>query len=105
MVGSYQISSQSILGRAFFQSDCRGSLPGTFQNGIAEGEVDATFGPLEAMRLSVLTDSPVWVILSEVRPPRLKTGTRVKVCVTTSCCVERVLGGAWRPCLESVQMF
>ncbi|KAI3351127.1 hypothetical protein L3Q82_005606 [Scortum barcoo] len=38
---------------------------GTFQNGIAEGEVDPTFGPLEAMRLSVLTDSPVWVILSE----------------------------------------
>uniref|UniRef100_A0A672ZSV5 Alpha-1,3-mannosyl-glycoprotein 4-beta-N-acetylglucosaminyltransferase B n=1 Tax=Sphaeramia orbicularis TaxID=375764 RepID=A0A672ZSV5_9TELE len=40
---------------------------GTFQNGIAEGEVDPTFGPLEAMRLTVLTDSPVWVILSEVR--------------------------------------
>uniref|UniRef100_A0A674NU36 Alpha-1,3-mannosyl-glycoprotein 4-beta-N-acetylglucosaminyltransferase B n=1 Tax=Takifugu rubripes TaxID=31033 RepID=A0A674NU36_TAKRU len=39
----------------------------TFQNGIAEGEVDPSFGPLEAMRLSVLTDSPVWVILSEVR--------------------------------------
>lgn len=39
---------------------------GQFQNGIAEGEVDASFGPLEAMRLSVLTDSPVWVILSEV---------------------------------------
>ncbi|XP_078117518.1 alpha-1,3-mannosyl-glycoprotein 4-beta-N-acetylglucosaminyltransferase B [Sander vitreus] len=39
---------------------------GTFKNGIAEGEVDASFGPLEAMRLSVLTDSPVWVILSEI---------------------------------------
>ena len=37
-----------------------------FQNGIAEGEVDPSFGPLEALRLSVLTDSPVWVILSEV---------------------------------------
>ncbi|KAF0040284.1 hypothetical protein F2P81_008519 [Scophthalmus maximus] len=40
---------------------------GTFQNGVAEGEVDPTFGPLEAMRLSVVTDCPVWVILSEVR--------------------------------------
>uniref|UniRef100_A0A8C1X2T3 Alpha-1,3-mannosyl-glycoprotein 4-beta-N-acetylglucosaminyltransferase B n=1 Tax=Cyprinus carpio TaxID=7962 RepID=A0A8C1X2T3_CYPCA len=40
---------------------------GEFDNGIAEGEVDASFGPLEALRLSVLTDSPVWVILSEVR--------------------------------------
>ncbi|XP_058506503.1 alpha-1,3-mannosyl-glycoprotein 4-beta-N-acetylglucosaminyltransferase B isoform X4 [Solea solea] len=39
---------------------------GKFQNGIAEGEVDAMFGPLEAMRLSVITDSPVWVILSEI---------------------------------------
>ncbi|XP_034545267.1 alpha-1,3-mannosyl-glycoprotein 4-beta-N-acetylglucosaminyltransferase B [Notolabrus celidotus] len=39
---------------------------GNFQNGIAEGEVDPTFGPLEAMRLSVITDSPVWVILSEI---------------------------------------
>uniref|UniRef100_A0A665U5E3 MGAT4 A/B/C C-terminal domain-containing protein n=1 Tax=Echeneis naucrates TaxID=173247 RepID=A0A665U5E3_ECHNA len=39
---------------------------GMFQNGIAEGEVDPTFGPLEAMRLSVMTDSPVWVILSEI---------------------------------------
>lgn len=38
-----------------------------FQNGVAEGEVDPSFGPLEAMRLSVVTDSPVWVILSEVR--------------------------------------
>lgn len=28
--------------------------------------MDSSFGPLEAMRLSVLTDSPVWVILSEV---------------------------------------
>ncbi|KAM3866919.1 LOW QUALITY PROTEIN: alpha-1,3-mannosyl-glycoprotein 4-beta-N-acetylglucosaminyltransferase B [Diretmus argenteus] len=39
---------------------------GMFQNGIAEGEVDPTFGPLEALRLSVITDSPVWVILSEI---------------------------------------
>uniref|UniRef100_A0AAX7SHZ6 Alpha-1,3-mannosyl-glycoprotein 4-beta-N-acetylglucosaminyltransferase B n=1 Tax=Astatotilapia calliptera TaxID=8154 RepID=A0AAX7SHZ6_ASTCA len=43
---------------------------GTFHNGIAEGEVDPSFGPLEAMRLSVITDSPVWVILSEVRSPQ-----------------------------------
>uniref|UniRef100_A0AAY4BQG2 MGAT4 A/B/C C-terminal domain-containing protein n=1 Tax=Denticeps clupeoides TaxID=299321 RepID=A0AAY4BQG2_9TELE len=39
---------------------------GKFQNGIAEGEVDSSFGPLEALRLSILTDSPVWVILSEI---------------------------------------
>uniref|UniRef100_A0A8C7UQJ2 Alpha-1,3-mannosyl-glycoprotein 4-beta-N-acetylglucosaminyltransferase B n=1 Tax=Oncorhynchus mykiss TaxID=8022 RepID=A0A8C7UQJ2_ONCMY len=37
-----------------------------FHNGIAEGEVDPTFGPLEALRLSVITDCPVWVILSEI---------------------------------------
>lgn len=40
---------------------------GKFEKGVAEGEVDASFGPLEALRLSVLTDSPVWVILSEVQ--------------------------------------
>lgn len=68
------------------------SLPGTFQNGIAEGEVDPTFGPLEAMRLSVLTDSPVWVILSEVRPP----GTRFKpVWPTTTFYSLRLLRGPW----------
>ncbi|XP_043925394.1 alpha-1,3-mannosyl-glycoprotein 4-beta-N-acetylglucosaminyltransferase B isoform X2 [Protopterus annectens] len=38
---------------------------GSFSNGIGEGEVDPSFGPLEAIRLCVLTDSPVWVILSE----------------------------------------
>ncbi|KAG8438973.1 hypothetical protein GDO86_005236 [Hymenochirus boettgeri] len=39
---------------------------GSFNKGIAEGEVDSTFGPLEALRLSIQTDSPVWVILSEI---------------------------------------
>ncbi|XP_061541079.1 alpha-1,3-mannosyl-glycoprotein 4-beta-N-acetylglucosaminyltransferase B isoform X4 [Phycodurus eques] len=37
---------------------------GMFRKGIAEGEVDPTFGPLEAMRLTVITDSPVWTILT-----------------------------------------
>ncbi|XP_061644092.1 alpha-1,3-mannosyl-glycoprotein 4-beta-N-acetylglucosaminyltransferase B isoform X6 [Phyllopteryx taeniolatus] len=37
---------------------------GMFRKGIAEGEVDPTFGPLEAMRLTVITDSPVWIILT-----------------------------------------
>uniref|UniRef100_A0A4W3HET9 Alpha-1,3-mannosyl-glycoprotein 4-beta-N-acetylglucosaminyltransferase B n=1 Tax=Callorhinchus milii TaxID=7868 RepID=A0A4W3HET9_CALMI len=39
----------------------------SFTNGIAEGEVDPAFGPLEGFRLSILSDSPVWVILSEVQ--------------------------------------
>lgn len=39
---------------------------GSFYKGVAEGEVDPAFGPLEALRLSIQTDSPVWVILSEV---------------------------------------
>ncbi|EHB17423.1 Alpha-1,3-mannosyl-glycoprotein 4-beta-N-acetylglucosaminyltransferase B [Heterocephalus glaber] len=38
---------------------------GSFYKGVAEGEVDPAFGPLEALRLSIQTDSPVWVILSE----------------------------------------
>lgn len=44
--------------------------PGSFYKGVAEGEVDPAFGPLEALRLSIQTDSPVWVILSEVRQGR-----------------------------------
>ncbi|KAK2118823.1 Alpha-1,3-mannosyl-glycoprotein 4-beta-N-acetylglucosaminyltransferase B [Saguinus oedipus] len=39
---------------------------GSFYKGVAEGEVDPAFGPLEALRLSVQADSPVWVILSEI---------------------------------------
>uniref|UniRef100_A0A8C5G1G1 Alpha-1,3-mannosyl-glycoprotein 4-beta-N-acetylglucosaminyltransferase B n=1 Tax=Gouania willdenowi TaxID=441366 RepID=A0A8C5G1G1_GOUWI len=39
---------------------------GSFHNGVAEGVVDSSFGPLEAVRLTVRTDSPVWVIISEV---------------------------------------
>ncbi|XP_078395193.1 alpha-1,3-mannosyl-glycoprotein 4-beta-N-acetylglucosaminyltransferase B-like isoform X2 [Cetorhinus maximus] len=39
---------------------------GTFRNGIAEGEVDASIGKIEAIRLSVLSESPVWVLLSEI---------------------------------------
>ncbi|XP_074068279.1 alpha-1,3-mannosyl-glycoprotein 4-beta-N-acetylglucosaminyltransferase B isoform X2 [Macrotis lagotis] len=39
---------------------------GSFSKGVAEGEVDPAFGPLEAIRLSIQTDSPVWVILSEI---------------------------------------
>ena len=42
------------------------SLLGFFSKGVAEGEVDQSFGPLEAIRLSIQTDSPVWIILSEV---------------------------------------
>ncbi|KAK2540767.1 Mgat4b [Columba livia] len=39
---------------------------GSFSKGVADGEVDPSFGPLEAIRLSIQTDSPVWIILSEV---------------------------------------
>ena len=31
-----------------------------------KGEVDPAFGPREALRLSIQTDSPVWVILGEI---------------------------------------
>lgn len=51
--------------------------PGSFYKGVAEGEVDPAFGPLEALRLSIQTDSPVWVILSEVRQDKAgRRGTR-----------------------------
>lgn len=51
---------------------------GSFNKGIAEGEVEPSFGPLEALRLSIQTDSPVWVILSEVCSIYLNTSASVK---------------------------
>ncbi|KAM6270135.1 alpha-1,3-mannosyl-glycoprotein 4-beta-N-acetylglucosaminyltransferase-like protein MGAT4D [Porphyrio hochstetteri] len=39
---------------------------GAFDNGIAEGSIDQSIGKIEAFRLSVNSDSPVWAILSEV---------------------------------------
>uniref|UniRef100_A0A2K5HPF8 Alpha-1,3-mannosyl-glycoprotein 4-beta-N-acetylglucosaminyltransferase B n=1 Tax=Colobus angolensis palliatus TaxID=336983 RepID=A0A2K5HPF8_COLAP len=62
---------------------------GSFYKGVAEGEVDPAFGPLEALRLSIQTDSPVWVILSEVRPGRARPGAGSS---------QRDPGGAQRPC-------
>lgn len=39
---------------------------GQFVKGVAEGAVDPSFNPVVALRLSVLKDSAVWAILSEV---------------------------------------
>ncbi|NXD40648.1 MGT4B acetylglucosaminyltransferase, partial [Copsychus sechellarum] len=39
---------------------------GAFENGIAEGSISQSIGRIQAIRLSVSSDSPVWAILSEV---------------------------------------
>ncbi|NXE73429.1 MGT4B acetylglucosaminyltransferase, partial [Cochlearius cochlearius] len=39
---------------------------GAFENGIAEGSINQSIGKIQAIRLSVSSDSPVWAILSEV---------------------------------------
>ncbi|XP_055653391.1 alpha-1,3-mannosyl-glycoprotein 4-beta-N-acetylglucosaminyltransferase-like protein MGAT4D isoform X5 [Falco peregrinus] len=39
---------------------------GAFENGIAEGSVDQSIGKIQAIRLMVNSDSPVWAIISEV---------------------------------------
>ncbi|NXU63139.1 MGT4B acetylglucosaminyltransferase, partial [Horornis vulcanius] len=39
---------------------------GAFENGIAEGSISQSVGRIQAIRLSVTSDSPVWAILSEV---------------------------------------
>lgn len=71
--GYLQIGEWAQAGRGGERLGSRDKLsalpsPGSFSKGVAEGEVDPAFGPLEALRLSIQTDSPVWVILSEVRP-------------------------------------
>lgn len=60
--------------------------------------MDPAFGPLEALRLSIQTDSPVWVILSEVR--RDKAGRREHGAVPSSC-----LGPALWPLLTPGLLF
>ncbi|MEE6470473.1 hypothetical protein FKM82_008979 [Ascaphus truei] len=39
---------------------------GTFEDGIAEGTVNSSLNPVSAFRLSVLQNSPVWVIVNEI---------------------------------------
>ncbi|XP_069834726.1 alpha-1,3-mannosyl-glycoprotein 4-beta-N-acetylglucosaminyltransferase-like protein MGAT4D [Dendropsophus ebraccatus] len=39
---------------------------GTFENGIAEGDIASSLGKIKAIRLKVLTESPVWALLSEI---------------------------------------
>uniref|UniRef100_A0A8C3MF59 Alpha-1,3-mannosyl-glycoprotein 4-beta-N-acetylglucosaminyltransferase B n=1 Tax=Geospiza parvula TaxID=87175 RepID=A0A8C3MF59_GEOPR len=43
-----------------------GFFSGAFENGTAEGSISQAIGRIEAIRLSVSSDSPVWAILSEV---------------------------------------
>ncbi|KAF4801448.1 Calmegin [Turdus rufiventris] len=39
---------------------------GAFENGIAEGSINQSIGRIQAFRLSIRSDSPVWAILSEI---------------------------------------
>uniref|UniRef100_V9KCP5 Alpha-1,3-mannosyl-glycoprotein 4-beta-N-acetylglucosaminyltransferase B n=1 Tax=Callorhinchus milii TaxID=7868 RepID=V9KCP5_CALMI len=39
---------------------------GSFVNGVAEGEIETSIGKIEAIRLTIQTESPVWVLLSEI---------------------------------------
>uniref|UniRef100_A0A663NB64 MGAT4 family member D n=1 Tax=Athene cunicularia TaxID=194338 RepID=A0A663NB64_ATHCN len=43
---------------------------GAFENGIAEGSINQSIGKIQAIRLSVNSDSPVWAILSEFFLPK-----------------------------------
>ncbi|XP_010771172.1 alpha-1,3-mannosyl-glycoprotein 4-beta-N-acetylglucosaminyltransferase A [Notothenia coriiceps] len=44
---------------------------GQFEKGVAEGVVDPSFNPIIALRLSVIKDSAVWAILSEIHIKRM----------------------------------
>ncbi|KAM5192543.1 alpha-1,3-mannosyl-glycoprotein 4-beta-N-acetylglucosaminyltransferase-like protein MGAT4D [Mantella aurantiaca] len=39
---------------------------GKFLNGIAEGEINDVLGKIKAIRLTMITESPVWALLSEI---------------------------------------
>uniref|UniRef100_A0A674NP60 Alpha-1,3-mannosyl-glycoprotein 4-beta-N-acetylglucosaminyltransferase A n=1 Tax=Takifugu rubripes TaxID=31033 RepID=A0A674NP60_TAKRU len=54
------------VGRIHTRSICQSILMINSSKGVAEGAVDPSFNPVLALRLSVLKDSAVWAILSEV---------------------------------------
>lgn len=62
---SCQLEAAGIL---YFHMNMCGSYTNTghFEKGVAEGAVDPSFNPVLALRLSVVKDSAVWAILSEV---------------------------------------
>ncbi|XP_071769703.2 alpha-1,3-mannosyl-glycoprotein 4-beta-N-acetylglucosaminyltransferase B isoform X1 [Centroberyx gerrardi] len=41
-------------------------IVGVFQDGVAEGQIEAALQPISALRLVVHSDSDVWVLLSEI---------------------------------------
>ncbi|KAF7643349.1 hypothetical protein LDENG_00241120, partial [Lucifuga dentata] len=40
---------------------------GMFEDGVAQGQIEAELQPIRALRLVVQSDSDVWVLLSEKR--------------------------------------
>ncbi|XP_053887132.1 alpha-1,3-mannosyl-glycoprotein 4-beta-N-acetylglucosaminyltransferase-like protein MGAT4D isoform X5 [Malaclemys terrapin pileata] len=53
-------------GKVNYQTTKDGYLKiGTFDNGIAEGIISPSVGKIQAIRLSIHSDSPVWALLSE----------------------------------------
>uniref|UniRef100_A0A8C7N5C1 Alpha-1,3-mannosyl-glycoprotein 4-beta-N-acetylglucosaminyltransferase A n=1 Tax=Oncorhynchus kisutch TaxID=8019 RepID=A0A8C7N5C1_ONCKI len=52
------------------RTDDRFYRVGQFEKGVAEGAVDTSFNPVVALRLSVVQDSAVWAILSEIHIKR-----------------------------------
>ncbi|XP_053559668.1 alpha-1,3-mannosyl-glycoprotein 4-beta-N-acetylglucosaminyltransferase-like protein MGAT4D [Bombina bombina] len=39
---------------------------GVFENGMAEGAISPSIGKIKAIRLKILTESPVWALISEI---------------------------------------
>lgn len=72
-------SNLSVHGHeyALLMPPCVSEPSGHFEKGLAEGAVDPSFNPVMALRLSVLKDSAVWAILSEVSGPNGSSDSRL----------------------------
>ena len=49
---------------------------GAFEDGIADGIVSPSLGRIKALRISIHSGSPMWVLLSEVRRQKEETMKR-----------------------------
>uniref|UniRef100_A0A3Q1H458 Alpha-1,3-mannosyl-glycoprotein 4-beta-N-acetylglucosaminyltransferase A n=1 Tax=Acanthochromis polyacanthus TaxID=80966 RepID=A0A3Q1H458_9TELE len=61
---------------------------GQFEKGVAEGAVDPSLNPVLALRLSVLKDSAVWAILSEVSRHTARSPFSIKTNTSSSVLIQ-----------------
>ncbi|XP_030594716.1 alpha-1,3-mannosyl-glycoprotein 4-beta-N-acetylglucosaminyltransferase B isoform X2 [Archocentrus centrarchus] len=63
---SNELTRDKPIGPRYRKSEDGFIIVGEFENGVAEGEIDAALQPVSALRLVIHSDSDVWALLSEI---------------------------------------